>query len=258
MIIAQSLDIINPVAEYYFEGKNNMEKKAIGIIGGMGPLATADVFKKIITNTCAKSDQEHIRVLIDNNTQIPDRTQAILHGGKNPVPQLIKSAISLWAMGAQILVMPCNTAHYFYSQVQKNVDIPVLNMIELTCEGLKKRNIKKVALLATEGTVNSGIYQKVLKEKEIEFILPDSCEQKTITDLIYKGVKSGNKDFDISGVKNALDNMMEKGAQVLILGCTELPVAMEMYKLDYPVCDPTLELARGAIIAAGGKCVKLQ
>lgn len=234
-----------------------MEKKTIGIIGGMGPLATADIFKKIIMNTCAQSDQEHIRVLIDNNTEIPDRTQAILYNGKNPVPQLVKSAVTLWAMGAQILVMPCNTAHYFYNEVKNNVDIPVLNMIELTCEGLKKRNIKKVALLATEGTVNSGIYQKVLKEKMIDFILPDSCEQKTITDLIYKGVKAGNKDFNISDVKKTLENMMKNGAQVLILGCTELPVAMEMYKLDYPVCDPTLELARGAVCAAGGKCVEL-
>ena len=232
-----------------------MEKKTIGIIGGMGPLATADVFKKIIMNTCAQSDQEHIRVLIDNNTEIPDRTQAILYNGKNPVPQLVKSAVSLWAMGAQILVMPCNTAHYFYNQVQNSVDIPVLNMIELTCEELKNKNIKKVALLATEGTVNSEIYQKVFEKNNIDFILPDPCGQKAITDLIYKGVKSGNKDFDVTQVKNELDNIMEKGAEVLILGCTELPVAVDMYNLDYPVCDPTLVLARGAVVAAGGECI---
>ena len=232
-----------------------MEKKTIGIIGGMGPLATADVFKKIIMNTCAQSDQEHIRVLIDNNTEIPDRTQAILYNGKNPVPQLVKSAVSLWAMGAQILVMPCNTAHYFYNQVQNSVDIPVLNMIELTCEELKNKNIKKVALLATEGTVNSEIYQKVFEKNNIDFILPDPCGQKAITDLIYKGVKSGNKDFDVTQVKNELDNIMEKGAEVLILGCTELPVAVDMYNLEYPVCDPTLVLARGAVVAAGGECI---
>ena len=232
-----------------------MEKKTIGIIGGMGPLATADVFKKIIMNTCAQSDQEHIRVLIDNNTEIPDRTQAILYNGKNPVPQLVKSAVSLWAMGAQILVMPCNTAHYFYNQVQNSVDIPVLNMIELTCQELKNKNTKKVALLATEGTVNSEIYQKFFEKNNIDFILPDPCGQKAITDLIYKGVKSGNKDFDVTQVKNELDNIMEKGAEVLILGCTELPVAVDMYNLDYPVCDPTLVLARGAVVAAGGECI---
>ena len=233
-----------------------MEKKVIGIIGGMGPLATADLFKKIILNTKAACDQEHIRVLIDNNTDIPDRTKAILHGGENPIPQLVKSADLLQSMGADLLIIPCNTAHYFYEDLQKSVNIPVLNMIELTCKTLKSKAIKKVGLLATEGTVNSGIYQNVLEKHNIDFILPDLSGQKEITDLIYKGVKAGNKDYDICGVKAVLDGMIKSGAEVLILGCTELPVAVDMYNLDYPVCDPTLELAKGAILAAGGKCIE--
>ena len=88
--------------------------KTIGIIGGMGPLATADLFRKIVLNTKASTDQEHIKILIDNNTDIPDRTEAIINDGKNPVPQLTRSAVVLWALGAQILVMPCNTAQYFH------------------------------------------------------------------------------------------------------------------------------------------------
>ncbi len=101
-----------------------MNKKVIGIIGGMGPLATADLFKKIVINTKANTDQEHIKILIDNNTDIPDRTDAIINGGKNPLPQMLKSAVLLWAMGAQILLMPCNTAHYFISQIQKTLISP--------------------------------------------------------------------------------------------------------------------------------------
>lgn len=232
-----------------------MDKKIVGIIGGMGPLATADLFKKIVLNTKANIDQEHIKVLIDNNTDIPDRTSAIIHNGKNPVPQLVKSAVMLWAMGAQILVMPCNTAHYFYSEVQKSVEIPVLNMIELTCSALVQKGVKRAGLLATEGTIKSKIYQNLFENSGIELIIPDEDEQNVIMDLIYAGVKSGKKDYDVTKVKMIMKNIVDRGAETLILGCTELPVAMDMYNLDYVTCDPTLELARGAIIAANGVCV---
>lgn len=227
-----------------------MCKKTIGIIGGMGPLATADLFRKIVTNTNASTDQEHIKILIDNNTDIPDRTEAIINNGKNPLPQMIKSAVSLWAMGAQILVMPCNTAHYFLPEIQKYVDIPILNMIEITGEAIIKRGIKTVGLLATQGTINSGIYQKVFDKKGIEIVVPDETEQTVINDLIYNGVKAGKKDYDVSAIRDVINSMLDLGAEILVLGCTELPVAMDMYKLDYNVCDPTLELAKAAIRAA--------
>lgn len=229
-----------------------MEKKTIGIIGGMGPLATADLFRKIVLNTKADRDQDHIRILIDNNTNIPDRTAAILHHGENPIPELTKSAVTLQAMGAQILVMPCNTAHYFYADVQKSVDIPVLHMIELTQKALIKKGIQKVGLLATEGTVNSGIYQDVFAKGGIEIVLPNKQGQDAIMDLIYGGVKAGKTDYDVTKVRKVMEDMLDRGAQTLILGCTELPVAVDMYGLDYNTCDPTLMLARGAIEAAGG------
>lgn len=232
-----------------------MNKKTIGIIGGMGPLATADLFKKIVLNTKAETDQDHIKILIDNNTDIPDRTEAIIHNGKNPVPQLTKSAVSLWTMGADVLVMPCNTAHYFRAKVQENVDIPILNMIELTGEALLEKGIRTVGLLATEGTIQSKIYQDVLEEMGIGIIVPDAKEQKEVTDLIYKGVKAGEKDYEVTKVKEVIECLLSRGAEILILGCTELPVAFDMYKLDYNICDPTLELARGAIKAANGKCI---
>ena len=232
-----------------------MDKKTIGIIGGMGPLATADLFKKIVLNTKAATDQEHIKILIDNNTDIPDRTAAILHGGENPVPQLTKSATDLEKIGADFLIIPCNTAHFFRDEVQKSVNIPILSMIELTGQAILKRGIKTVGLLATEGTINSGIYQSVFEKLGINIITPEKDEQTAITDLIYKGVKAGNKDFDITQVKKVISSLLEKGAETLVLGCTELPVAVEMYGLDYDTCDPTLELARGAIKEANGECI---
>ena len=230
-----------------------MEKKVIGIIGGMGPLATSDLFKKIILNTDAKSDQEHIRVLIDNNTEIPDRTDSILHGGKSPLPELIKSAALLWAMGAEILVMPCNTAHYYHAELQKNIGIPILNMIDLTRAAILKSGAKRVGLLATEGTLRSGIYQSAFSGSGIEIITPTESEGRVIGDLIYKGVKAGDRDYDVSSARGVMDAMLLRGAEIFILGCTELPPAMEIYGLNYRVCDPTMELALGAIAAASGK-----
>lgn len=232
-----------------------MKKKTVGIIGGMGPLATADLFKKIVLNTKAESDQEHLKVLVDNNTDISDRTSAILYGGKNPVPQLTKSALLLWAMGAEVLVMPCNTAHYFYNDVQNAVDIPVLHMIEITCNSLLKKGIKKAGLLATDGTIESGIYQGVFDKSGIELLKPDTYGQKEIMDMIYKGVKAGKKDYDTKKIREILDKLISDGAETLILGCTELPLAFDMYNLNYETCDPTLELAKAAVLTCGKECV---
>ena len=232
-----------------------MGKKTIGIIGGMGPLATADLFKKIVQNTKVKTDQDHLKIFVDNNTDIPDRTAAIIHNEKSPLPQLKKSAMLLWAMGADILIMPCNTAHYFYSDIQESVEIPVLNMIEITCKALVEKGIKKAGLLATDGTKNSGIYQAVFANSGIELVMPNDDQQAIIMDLIYNGVKAGRRDYDVANVKKVMDDMVACGVETLILGCTELPVAVDMYNLNYTICDPTLELARAAIIAANGACV---
>ena len=232
-----------------------MEKKVIGIIGGMGPLATADLFKKIVLNTKAEKDQDHIRVVIDNNTNIPDRTGAILHGGKDPVSELAKSAKALKTMGADLLIMPCNTAHYFHGKVQESVDIPVLHMIEITCNALKKAGVKKAGLLATDGTIQSGIYQSVFDANGIELVKPDAAGQKAVMDMIYGGVKASKWDFDTADVKKAMEALLKEGAETLILGCTELPLAKEMYNLDYPSVDPTLELAKEAIRKAGGEII---
>ena len=108
----------------------------IGIIGGMGPLATCDLMNKIIRFTDAQKDQDHIRICVDSNTNIPDRTTAILHHGKTPVPELVKSALRLEAMGAQLLIMSCNTAHYFYNDVIPYLDVPFMSMIEETVKYL--------------------------------------------------------------------------------------------------------------------------
>lgn len=228
------------------------EKKIVGVIGGMGPLATVDLYRKIVEHTLADCDQAHVRTIIDSNTNIPDRTAALLSGGESPVRELQSSARLLEQAGAQVLVMPCHTAHCFYGEVQAAVHVPVLNMIQLTVQELKRRGVARAGLLATDGAVQSGIYQRHFEGSGIELLLPDPEGQAALMDMIYSGVKAGRSDYDTQAVRTALDRLMDAGAQTLILGCTELPPAFEMYGLDYPNLDPTLTLALAAITASGG------
>ena len=228
-------------------------KATIGIVGGMGPLATCDLFRKIIDATDAASDQEHVRVVIDNNTEIPDRTAAILAGGADPVPELKKSAEGLCAMGADLLVMPCNTAHYFYDFVQESASVPVLHMLRETAGVLKRQGRKTVGLLATDGTVRSGVYHKAFEEAGITPLVPDEAGQQAVMDVIYKGIKAGNMDIDLTGFYAAMDDLLARGAEVLVLGCTELPVAFQEFAIDRPFIDPTHVLAAAAVFRTGAK-----
>ena len=228
-----------------------MNKKVIGIIGGMGPLATCDLFQKITLHTEAKCDQEHPRVCIDSNTAIADRTAALLHGGADPRGEMIKSAQRLASIGADLLIMPCNTAHNFYDDIAASVNIPVLHMIALTRDALKNKGVKCAGLLATDGTVQTGIYQRTFSGSGIDLIVPDGEEQSAVMDIIYNGVKAGDMNHDASALRKTCENLIARGAEVLILGCTELPPAFDIYHLTYPNIDPTLELALGAIRAAG-------
>lgn len=222
-------------------------QKTIGIIGGMGSLATCDLFKKIIDMTDAKSDQEHIHICIDCNTNIPDRTKAILEGGENPIPEMVRSGVRLQSMGADVLVMPCNTAHYFYDKITPFFDIPLLNMLKETVKEIKKRKVKKVGLLATDGTIKSGVYHAALSDEGIDLVIPSPTKQMSVMDVIYNGIKASNRNIDLNEFYGTIDELFEKGAEILVLGCTELPVAFELFHINRPIIDPTSVLAAAAI-----------
>ena len=228
-------------------------KKTIGILGGMGPLATVDLFEKIVLHTQAASDQEHPRVCMDSNTAIADRTEALLHGGVDPVPEMVVSAKRLERIGADFLVMPCNTAHGFYDQIAAAVDIPVLHMIRLTRDALKARGIRTAGLLATDGTIETGIYQNAFAGSGIELLMPPAADQTAVMDIVYSGVKAGDLAYDVSAFRAACEGLLARGAETLILGCTELPLVFDRYQLKYPETDPTLELALAAIEFSGCK-----
>jgi aspartate racemase len=137
--------------------------KTIGILGGMGPAATVDLMNRIISMTDAECDQDHIPMLVDNNTRIPDRTDAILHGGASPVPEMLASAKRLEAAGADFLVIPCHTAHYFIPQIADKIGIPILDMPTETAKLLKIKGVNRASVLATDGTVQSDLYGAALE-----------------------------------------------------------------------------------------------
>ncbi len=226
--------------------------KTIGILGGMGPLATADLFRKIITLTDAESDNEHIEIIVENNTKIPDRTDYIINNGEDPTKYMIKSAIRLEMMGVDVIVMPCNTAHYFYDEIVKYIDIPFMHMIVETAKQTKKLypHIKKIGLLATKGTCKSGIYDKVFDEYNLELVKPRDEYQNYVTEIIYN-IKRGKTDIDLKNFQSVLHELKKQGAEVFILGCTELPVVFQMFNIDEKCINPTKILACSAIEFVG-------
>lgn len=226
-------------------------KKKIGIVGGMGPMATVDLFQMIVRYTDSADDQGHIRIFIDNNTQIPDRTAAILRGDDSPAEAIIGSAKGLAGLGADMILIPCNTAHYFYEKIQAGVDVEVVNMIDETAKEISRRGLTQVGLLATTGTVRTGLYRRYCEKRGITVLEPDEKGQSAVMDFIYAGVKASNASFDTGAFRAAAEDLLEQGAQALILGCTELPVGFKMYGIGLPNVNTLEVLAKTAVGKAG-------
>ncbi len=223
--------------------------KTIGIIGGMGPLATIDLYKKIVDNTKAEKDQDHIHVIIDSYPQIEDRTAYILHGGKNPAEKLIESARRLEKAGADALIMPCNTAHYFADIIENKVDIPLISIIKSTVNAIKEKypNVKNIGLIATEGTIKSEVYHKELKANGYNMVEVSEDTENNIMDSIYKGVKAGKTEEYVDIFQKCVDEIVNNGAELLIAGCTEIPILIPYIKTNVKVVDATEELALAVI-----------
>lgn len=150
-----------------------MPERVIGILGGMGPLATADLFRRIVERTPARRDQDHPRIIIYNNPKIPDRTAFILGNGPDPRPELIASAKKLESWGADFIIMPCNTAHFFAETIQRAINIPLVSMIEETAKKIESMGLRKVGLLATDGTIKGMVYHRALLKRGIHIAVPN-------------------------------------------------------------------------------------
>ncbi|MGD1973532.1 MAG: amino acid racemase [Desulfobacterales bacterium] len=236
-----------------------MSKKTIGILGGMGPEATLDCFAKIIKNTPAQRDQDHLRVVIDSNPAVPDRTAAIVEEGPSPVPMIVEGCHALEKAGADFIIIPCVSAHFFLAEIQKQVDLPIISIFDAVAENIIRDypQIKTVGLLGTTGTVKGGLFQKRLAREKIKTVVPDETVQSTIMSAIYD-IKNtapsrtrGEITADLVAAAKGLQANKPDGARAIIAGCTEIPLALGQKDLSLPYFDSLTILARAAILRAG-------
>ncbi|MDR7865715.1 MAG: amino acid racemase [Sporomusaceae bacterium] len=203
-------------------------RKTVGVLGGMGPLATVDLFAKIVQCTPAAVDQDHLRIIVDNNPQIPPRVEAILHGAESPLPGMARSARLLEEAGADFIVMPCNTAHYWIRELRQAVRVPVLNMIDAAAAHIAQRQgaaAGPTLLLATAATIRTGLYQKAFAVHNLALVMPNDAEQKAL-DTAVRQVKAGLvADNPYLGELNAMvGRFAAAGTQAMLAGCTEVPL----------------------------------
>lgn len=222
----------------------------LGILGGMGPEATADLYLQVLNYTPATTDQGHIPTLIYSNVKIPDRVSAINSGDTSILGYLRNSVRKLEEAGASYIAIPCNTAHYFYDVMQNAVSIPIINMISETATVAREEypGVTKIGLLATSGTIMTGLYEKELKAKGFEVISPDPVIQEEYVMKAVRGVKaatSRQENEDLLAV--AGQHLADRGAELIVLGCTEIPLAYNPGRVDLPMVNATEVLARKAV-----------
>jgi len=220
---------------------------AVGVVGGMGPQATWRFFGQLIEATPAKRDQDHLRVIIDSDPTIPDRTAFLLGQGPDPRPKMIDSARRVELAGASLVVMPCNTASVFREDVAREVTIPVFDWIGRAVVTALDFSTGRVGLMATDGTIRSMAYQSVLERRRIDVVIPDAAQQREIMRVIYEGVKGGDVTGEMANrLTEAAEQLRSRGAETIVLGCTELPLVLPSQSPRWPVptIDPSLVAAR--------------
>ena len=226
---------------------------SLGIIGGMGPMATAVFYEKIVALTDAVRDQDHIDTIIYSCPQIPDRTAFFLgRSSEDPYPAILSLAKKLEEQGVSIIAIPCITAAYFRKNLSEDISVPVCNGIEETAIKLAKRGITCAGIMATEGSIRNRLIADSLVNYGITPVEPDDEYQHIITEVIYDDVKAGRR-VDLTKLDKVADHLASRGAQIYILGCTELSVIAHDHDLGARYCDILDVLAETAVAACGKK-----
>lgn len=229
--------------------------RTIGILGGMGPEATVRVFDLIVRMTKAETDQDHIPIVIVSNPEVPDRSAHILSGGPSPVPLLVEGAKKLENAGASFIIMPCHTAHYHFSEISRQINIPFLHLQEETCHYMewRFRDTRRFGLLATTGTVKTELFQSIFLQKGLEIVVPDEERQAKVMTAIYgnEGIKRGFKEGPRQLLLQVIKHLREQRIGAIIAGCTEVSLALNPQEFQLPVIDPLKIIAAAAILKAG-------
>jgi aspartate racemase len=226
----------------------------------VGPAATVDFLDKIVRNTPASRDQDHLKVIVEQNPQIPDRTAHLLGGGADPTIALYAACKRLEAAGADLVAIPCNTAHAFVARIQPFLPVPIVNMLRETVEHIRRNHggCAKVGLLATSGTIACHVYHDAIAPAGYEVLAPDAENQQRVMNAIYgpRGVKAGFTEGECAeDLLRALTSLARRGAEVIVLGCTELPLILAQNEA-FPVAGKTVAVLDPTDILAR-KCVDL-
>lgn len=227
----------------------------VGVIGGVGPLATAYFLQLVVRLTEADRDQDHVDMVVFNHATIPDRTDFVLgRSGDDPGPVLARDALRLEGFGVDFLVMPCNTAHYFTRHVLDAITVPFVSIVDVTVDAARARvpGLQAVGLLATEGTAGSGVYQDAFGAHGVQTLVPDAADQEIVSRIIYEQVKAG-RPVDVDALHAVAGRLADRGASVVVLGCTELSVVGVDHDLlvDPLYLDSMDQLARATILRSG-------
>ncbi len=228
-----------------------MTEQKLGILGGMGPQATQVFYQYVLDRTEASCDQEHLPTLILSDTKMPDRTAAILSGHTEELyGRLLGDARLLERCGCTAIAIPCNTSHYFVDRLQGDIHIPILHMIRSTAAAIAAQGRRRPAILATDGTIRSGLYQAACAQQGLEAVAPDPDTQKLVMSIIYDEIKQGERGSREKFA--AIDKAIRKlGCDCGILACTELSVFRTYHNLPPFYVDAMEVLAETAVTRCG-------
>lgn len=228
-------------------------KSMLGVIGGLGPIATAYFMELVIRMTDAAVDQEHIEMLIYNCPSIPDRTGYLLgKSAESPLPRMIDLGQRLSREGATCIAIPCVTAHCFHEELVAAIDVPIIHAVKETVLHLKENGVSRVGIMATDGTISTGIFARELEREGLMPIVPSESGQKDVMHLIYGNIKA-NLPPEMDRFDAVRDELRAKGAEAIILGCTELSLIKRDYSIGAGFIDAMEVLTRRAVLACGGK-----
>lgn len=222
-----------------------------GILGGLGPMSTFYFCELLTRHTVAACDRDHIDMIISSRATTPDRTAFILgRSSEDPLPIMQEEADRLVAAGADLIVIPCNTAHYFYDRLALHCPVPILNIIRETVDFLSLSGIGTFGLLATEGTVESASYPRYATPKGLTCLTPDARGQSVISHVIYDAIKQ-NRPIDYAELAPVIEQLIARGCECIILGCTELSLLDRSRLPAIPFVDALEVLAHRTILACG-------
>ena len=229
------------------------DMRTLGVIGGLGPIATAHFMELIIRMTEAQTDQEHLDMIIYNRPSIPDRTGYILDPSRpNPLPEMIRVGNALAQQGATLIAIPCMTAHYFHRDLARYIETPIVHAIHETAVHLKKHGITRAGIMATDGTIRSKLFQQELLKHGITPVIPGAEGQKCVMSVIYDDIKA-NRPAGMDKFDRAAWELRDAGAQAIILGCTELSLVKRDYPIGAGYLDAMEVLARRCVLECGGR-----